>query len=210
MATNVATPKRRFRVGTTGWTAAHLDDPDFEAEWVKGRYEIVEGVLTRMPAAYYDSSVPLQRLVQLLNNEVHRTDPGGDVVTEVDLIVGEMRVPVVDALYLSPEDRAAQKRANAAQPKPKLKYGRILVPPTLVIENVSRGHEAHDRVLKRGWYAGLGVPNYWLLDPGARSLECLVLRGSDYVLDVEGKDKDELRPTLFPNLVIRLASLWVE
>ena len=210
MATRLAIPKRRFRVGTTGWTAAHLDDPDFEAEWVKGRYEIVEGVLTRMPAAYYDPALVLKRLVRVLDAEIAKTDPEGEVVTEVDLIVGEMRVSVVDALYLSPKERAAQKRANAAVPKPKLTYGRVLVPPTLIIENVSRGHEAHDRVIKRGWYAGMGVPNYWLLDARARSLECLVLRGSNYVLDVNGRDKEEVRPTLFPNLVIRLASLWVE
>jgi Uma2 family endonuclease len=210
MATRLVNPKRRFRVGTTGWTAAHLDDPAFEAEWVKARYEIVEGVLTRMPAAYYDASIALQRLVRVLNGEIHKTDPDGDIATEVDLIVGAMRVPVVDALYLSPQDRVAQKRANAAQPKPKLKYGRILVPPTLIIENVSRGHEAHDRVTKRGWYAGMGVPNYWLLDAPARSLECLSLRGPEYGTDAHGTGDGEVRPGMFPGLVIQLATLWID
>lgn len=35
-----------FEPGTTGWTAADLDDPRIEREWFRGRYEIVEGVLT--------------------------------------------------------------------------------------------------------------------------------------------------------------------
>jgi hypothetical protein len=42
-----------FCPGTTGWTASDLDDPRIEAKWEWGRYEIINGVLTRMPAAYF-------------------------------------------------------------------------------------------------------------------------------------------------------------
>src|SRR5688572_4659827 len=107
------TRPRRFRVGTTGWTAADLDDPRVEAEWTKGSYEIVEGVLTRMPAAYFDGGAALLELLFLLRTQVVKTDPAGGFATEVDVIVGPMRVPKVDAVYLSPTDRAAQKAAYA-------------------------------------------------------------------------------------------------
>ena len=89
-----------------------------------------------------------------------------------------------------------------------LRFGRIVVPPTLVVESVSRGHELHDRETKRGWYAQAGVPHYWILDGFGRTLECLLLDGREYRVDVAGRDAEELRPSLFPRLVIRLGELW--
>ena len=198
--------RRRFRVGTTGWTAADLDDPLIEAEWEKGRFEIVEGVMTRMPPAYYEPSRALKRLIRLTDAAIELTDPDGEVVTEVDLIIGDLRVAVVDGIYLSPKDRAAQRKANAG--KHGFEYGRIVVPPTLVIESLSRGHETHDRETKRRWYSEAKIPNYWLLDARAKTLECLVLTGASYVLDVSGEGVDDVRPGLFPSLVIPLRFLW--
>ena len=77
-----------------------------------------------------------------------------------------------------------------------------------MIESVSPGHEAHDRVTKRAWYAEFGVPNYWLLNAFDRSLQCLALDGKEYRIDQEGRDADELKPAIFPGLVIPLDALW--
>jgi Uma2 family endonuclease len=209
----LAKTRRRFRAGTTGWTASDLDDPQIDRLWEQGRYEIVEGVLTRMPAAYYDPAIALTRLIRILRTAIEATDPGAEIPTEVDVIVGELRVPKVDALYLSPADRQAQKQANARLARgyrKKLTYGRILVPPTLIIESLSRGHEDHDRVTKRNWFAQMKVPNYWLLNSSDRSLQCLVLENDDYRVDASGRGKQEIRPRLFPSLVIPLATLWAD
>jgi len=43
-----------FRIGTTGWTARtarDLDRPEAAEAWERGRYEIVEGVMTEVAAA---------------------------------------------------------------------------------------------------------------------------------------------------------------
>jgi Uma2 family endonuclease len=211
-APTLAGTRRRFKVGTTGWTAADLDDPRIEAEWFKGHYEIVEGVLTRMPAAYFDGGVALQRLIFVLRDTLTRSDSDAMIATEVDLVIGPMRVPTVDAVYLSPQARAAQKAAHSKSPRkrPNIRYGRIVVPPTLVIESISFGHEAHDRVTKRRWYAEAKIPNYWLLNAQERTLECLVLDGADYRVDAAGRDADDLRPSAFAGLIIPLAKLWAE
>ncbi|HZL38562.1 MAG TPA: hypothetical protein VFC78_24855 [Tepidisphaeraceae bacterium] len=50
------TTSRPFIPGTTGWTADDLDDPQIERQWEDGAYEIIEGVLTLMPAAYFAGS----------------------------------------------------------------------------------------------------------------------------------------------------------
>lgn len=51
----------------------------------------------------------------------------------------------------------------------------IDVPPDWICEVVSRSNAAHDRVTKRDLYAQAGVPDYWLVDPDARTLEALRL-----------------------------------
>ena len=91
-----------------------------------------------------------------------------------------------------------------------LRFGRLLVPPTLVVESVSVGHEDHDEETKRRWYAEVRVPNYWLLNPYQRSLECLVLKGDHYQIDQAGRGRERLRPKLFPGLVILMGGLWDE
>ncbi len=202
---------REFLPGTTGWSVDDLDDPEIERLWSQGRYEIVEGVLTQMAAAYFDGGSALQDLLFILRTHVGAAHLGGRFATEVDMILNKRRLPIVDAIYLSPDDQQKQKAAHVATGKRKqLKYGRILVPPALVIESISWGHEAHDRETKRGWYAEARIPNYWMLDAQQRSLECLVLDGPDYRIDQSGRDGAELRPSLFPGLIIPLGSLWAE
>lgn len=201
---------REFVPGTTGWSVDDLDDPAIEALWFAGRYEIVEGVLTTMPPAYFDGGYALMRLVRIVEDHVEEHKLGGAFALEVDVILGKYRLPVVDALYLSADDQIKQKQANAQRGRRKLKYGRILIPPTLIIETLSLGHESHDRETKRRWYAEAAVPNYWLLDAQKRSLECLILDGSIYRVDVSGAGDAELCPALFPGLRIPLGRLWVE
>ena len=45
--------------------------------------------------------------------------------------------------------------------------------PDLVVEILSPSSRRYDRVTKLRWYAQLGVPEYWLVDPDARTLERL-------------------------------------
>lgn len=204
-------PHREFIPGTTGWTVDDLDDPEIERAWFQGRYEIVEGVLAVMAPAYFDGSSSLQQLLFRIQNHLDSKKMNWKMGTEVDLILGKRRLPVVDAVFLSPDDQEKQKAAHVKTGKRKqLKYGRILIPPTLVIESISAGHEAHDRETKRRWYAEAGIPNYWLLDAMERSLECLILGGADYRTDQSGRNSDELRPAMFPGLIIRLDQIWAE
>jgi Uma2 family endonuclease len=108
------------------------------------------------------------------------------------------------------EDLERQRQATARAGRLDRNRTRILVPPTLAIESVSPGHERHDEWTKRKWYAELGIPNYWILNGYTRSLKCLMLDGSGYRIDVEGRDTDELRPALFPGLTISLGRLWLK
>jgi Uma2 family endonuclease len=203
-----AVPRRKFQVGTTGWTAEDLDDPRFAAEWERGRYEIVEGVLTLMPAAYLDGTLPLSRLRRLVERHLDATNGSGEFAGETDLIAGRKRVARADLLFVTQDDLRKQEAANKSRARPHLRFGTMRVPPTLIIESISLGHEAHDRQTKRQWYASARVPDYWILDAYRQTLECLLLSGAEYRVEQAGRENDEIKPSLFPGLVIRMAELW--
>ena len=206
-----ATTSKPFKPGTTGWSAADLEDPRIEAAWLRGRFEIIEGVLTEMPAAYFSGA---KRLYQLqLRVSLHQQSAGvaGSFANEVDVVIDESRVVRADAVWLTPEDEARQAAAVTAAPASGSRDPdrvRLLVPPTLVIESVSPGHEANDRRTKRKWYAEFGIPHYWVFDPFARSLECLFLEAADFRIDTAGRADEQVSPRLFPGLTLPLAQIW--
>src|SRR5205807_4689890 len=124
-----------------------------ERKWFRGRYEIVEGVLTTMPAAYFAVGNAVFNLLFQLKSHLRERQLPGRFATEVDVVVDEARVARSDAVMLTPEDEARQAKAAAEDRRPDPRRTRILVPPMLIIESVSPGHEQHDLRTKRKWYA---------------------------------------------------------
>ena len=204
----ITTFLRPFDPGTTGWTAADLDDPEIETLWARGSYEIVEGVLTTMPPAYFLGGRATQRLIRIVEDHLEKSGIDADFASEIEIVMTAARVPRADVALMTREDQdrqaAAAKQAGRIDPE----RTRVLVPPTLIIESVSPGHEAHDRRTKKSWYAEFGVPNYWILDAFARTLECYRLVDKDYRLDAQGRDQESVNPPHFPGLSIPLGRLW--
>jgi len=207
MARSTAEP-RELIPGSTGWSVRDLDDPRTRAAWEAGRFQIIEGVLAIMPPAYWDNSSALRRLVKQVERYLEAKGIDDDFGFEVDVVVGEIRVPKVDAVYMSRADKSKQAKVKSPRTPKKLKYGRLCVPPTLVIENISKGHESEDRVVKRAYYAEASIPNYWILDVYERSLECLVLKRKAYALDQLGRGNATVTPVCFPGLSIDLKKVW--
>ena len=82
--------------------------------------------------------------------------------------------------------------------------------PELVIEVLSPSSRRHDRVTKLRWYAELGVPEYWIVDPEACTLERLTLHEGRYLIAQAGTGEDVFRPSSFEGLEIPLGELWEE
>jgi Uma2 family endonuclease len=80
--------------------------------------------------------------------------------------------------------------------------------PDLAVEIMSPSSARFDRVTKLRWYAALGVPEYWLVDPQARTLERLSLRDGAYVIAASLADDETFAPESFEGLEIPLARLW--
>jgi putative restriction endonuclease len=138
--------EKKFEPGTTGWSARDLEDPAIEREWFRGSYEIVEGVLTKMPPAYFTGGSALYELMSRVSGHLKDRGIKARFAPKVEVIVGEIRVPRADAALLTDEDMRRQRKAAG---KHDLDRALLLVPPTLIIESVSPGHEAHDWSTKK-------------------------------------------------------------
>jgi Uma2 family endonuclease len=80
--------------------------------------------------------------------------------------------------------------------------------PDVVVEIVSPSSVRYDRVTKMTWYAGIGVPEYWIVDPAARTLERLVLERGRYLIADALAGNRVFRPASFDGLEIPLSKLW--
>lgn len=81
--------------------------------------------------------------------------------------------------------------------------------PDLAVEIVSPSSRRWDRVIKLEWYASIGTPEYWIVDPTTRSLERYLLASSgklDLADHLEGDAR--FAPDTFPGLEIELVQLW--
>jgi Uma2 family endonuclease len=80
--------------------------------------------------------------------------------------------------------------------------------PDLVVEVVSPTSGRYDRVVKLGWYAAIGAPEYWIVDPEEGAVTRLVLEGTRYVIAEALTDEATFTPDSFPGLTLALQELF--
>jgi Uma2 family endonuclease len=80
--------------------------------------------------------------------------------------------------------------------------------PDLVVEVVSRTHAERDRIVKRGVYERAEVPEYWLVDPGSRSVEVFRLAGHAYRPAGYHEGRGAVRSPLLPGLAVDVERLF--
>jgi Uma2 family endonuclease len=80
--------------------------------------------------------------------------------------------------------------------------------PDLAVEIISPSSRRYDRMKKLAWYADIGVPEYWIVDPEERTLERLVLQKDKYLVAEVLGDDATLRPDSFEGMEIPLGTLW--
>jgi Uma2 family endonuclease len=90
---------------------------------------------------------------------------------------------------------------------PKEDQGRR--PPSLVVEVVSEGSEAHDRdyVTKREEYLAFGLREYWIVDRFARRVTVLIRDGDAWVERVFG-DGQVASGLVLPGFAVPVSDIW--
>ena len=80
--------------------------------------------------------------------------------------------------------------------------------PDLVVEVLSASTAVHDRVTKLPIYAEAGVPEVWLIDSQAKTVEVLKLQGKKYFVDATLAGDQVLASNLFPGWQLLLRDLF--
>jgi Uma2 family endonuclease len=117
------------------------------------------------------------------------------------------KVRISDRRGVMPDVQLYRRGNDASREQQK---GLVRGRPDLVVEIISPSSPRYDRVTKLRWYAGHGVPEYWIVDGAARTLEELVLHDGVYVIAASLADDETFRPESFEGLEIPLAKLWGE
>lgn len=170
---------------------------DFLALEEDDRRELLDGQLVEVDVPTWMHERIVAVLIALLTRWAWEHEAGEVVGSGYKVRIDERRGVMPDVqLY---------RRGNVPTEQEKgLDHGR----PDLVIEVVSPTSRSRDSVRKLHDYATLGVPEYWLIDPEAHTLERLVLRDGVYGIFEALEGDAVFRPEGFEGLEIPLGRLW--
>jgi Uma2 family endonuclease len=132
------------------------------------RYEIIAGVLYMTPAPGTGHQSVSARLVTFLVTHVEFAGLGRVFAAPVDVELAPDTVVQPDIVVVL--------SANLHRITPS----RIIGAPDLVVEILSPGTAGYDRREKQDAYARSGVGEYWIVDPGAQTVELLTLDQGGY------------------------------
>lgn len=80
--------------------------------------------------------------------------------------------------------------------------------PDLVVEVLSPGSRKRDKVRKAAIYARYGVPEYWIVDPLARTLEQHILASDHYIIGNLFEEGDTVQSDKLPCVSFTVSELF--
>jgi Uma2 family endonuclease len=126
------------------------------------RYEIIDGELIEMSSPVVTHQRVLGRLFMMFSEQVQRSGQGEVLISPLDVIISPTRVVQPDLIVVRPDNR-------------EILRDHIHGIPNLLVEILSPSNHKHDTVTKRRLYARNRVPEYWIVDPDAQTVEVLEL-----------------------------------
>lgn len=135
------------------------------------RRELDHGVLREPSAPTFVHQMVVGRVFERLDRHVRRLGCGVVVTSPIDVILDREQHLVVqpDLVFV----RSARLGICA---------DRIWGPPDLIVEVLSLGHQRRDRTVKVEWYGRYGVPECWLVDMVAETVDVVDLTGSRHIV----------------------------
>jgi Uma2 family endonuclease len=80
--------------------------------------------------------------------------------------------------------------------------------PDLAVEIMSPSSRRFDRMVKLAYYASIGVPEYWIVDPAGKAIERLVLVDGAYAIASIHEGHAVFAPPSFRGVRVPLDELW--
>lgn len=171
-----------------------------------GRYELINGELIEVPPEsefntwIADNLQFLLAIAQIVPRRLIKTHS-----CEVQVSVlrsGDAANRYPDLVVLRPEHLDLTQR--------RLTLTLDMPPPRLIVEVLSPGKTNRDRDLihKRAQYAAIGVPEYWIVDPVAQTVNVLSLVANAYEDGGIFQGQDGVNSVEFPHLELTVAQIF--
>ena len=162
--------------------------------------ELLDGELVEIEVPTWSHERVVASLIAILDQWCWTTRAGS-------VVGSSYKIRIDDRQGLMPDVQLYRRGNLPSRQERGLEHGR----PDLAVEVISPSSRSKDRVQKVHHYASIGVPEYWLLDPEAQTLERLVLSQEGVYGLVEALEGDALfQPSGFPGLEIDLGRLWAD
>lgn len=161
----------------------------------RNRYEIIGGELIVSPSPNRPHQKVAYRLAQLIGLYVDARQLGELYFAPVDVRLSPHNVVEPDLLFIR-QDRLSIYGST----------GPVEGPPDLVVEIISPSSRVVDRTRKAALYADSGVPEYWVVDPGERQFQLLILTQGQY--EALETDDGRFHSTAIPGLIVEPVSLF--
>lgn len=163
-------------------------DTNHLVEFSHGELEVLD-----MPSDFHQLLVV--RLISLLYPFVIRNRLGSVRISplRVRLWPGKFREPDLIFVSTAHADRIGEKFWGI---------------PDLVAEIISESDEELDRITKITEYAQAGIPEYWIVDPYARTVEIYLLHEDQYTLHATLTESDTLTSSQLPDFALSLTDLF--
>ena len=162
------------------------------------RYELYDGEVIVAP-----TPLPRHQRVAMHIGEIlagYERATGGIVFyVPIDIVFSEHNVLQPDVVFFR------QKRRHLIH-----MWEATRVRPDLAVEVLSRSTAVRDRGRKKDLLSRFGVPEYWIVDPVAKTLEIYVNDGGQFVLTNECNERSEVSSPTFPDLQFPAARVFEE
>jgi len=160
------------------------------------RYELIEGELIMTPSPVTYHQWVSKNILYELERFVREKKTGRVFDAPYDVCLNNDNVLQPDILYISRErfKIIGEKNVKGA--------------PDLVVEILSESTAYIDLIKKKKLYAKHGVREYWIVDPGEKSIEVYSLVDKDFVLSSSFSISDDLESPILTGLNIELASVF--
>lgn len=196
------TPADKFSVATpVNWV-----NPSKQGQWTYedylslpndgNHYEIVNGVLYMAPSPTGEHQDAILEIAAYLRTYVKLPKLGLVRVAPFDVRLSPTHVFQPDVLVV----------LNAHRDRIQRRY--ILGAPDLAVEIASPSTANIDRREKMDAYAHFGVPEYWLVDADAHSVEVLTLENGKYRSLGVFEGEDTLPSKIVPNLPVQVQQFF--
>ncbi len=158
------------------------------------RHEIIDGVHFVNPPPEPLHQCVSRRIQFQLFAQIEEHELGEVFNAPVALELSEHDMIEPDLLIVLAEELGKVRRKN------------IEGPPSLVVEILSPSSRTHDRRRKFELYERARVPEYWIVDPYAETVEQYELQDSSYVL--LGTQTEQIQFLALPDVEVDLTRVW--